>query len=156
MRMRTLCAAFAALLALPALAQNGPQIVDPYARVSPSGSGAVFLVIQNHSANDDRLLSATSDVADRVELHTHTTDGNGVMQMIEVSEGFDIAAESTRALERGSDHIMLMGLNRTLKDGDTFDLTLTFERGEAVTVTVPVDNARKPGGHGMNHGAPSN
>lgn len=157
MRLHVLAAA-AALFALPALAHDGLHVHDPYARVSPAGSGAVFLVIENHSANDDRLVSAASDVADRAEMHTHITDSNGVMQMVEVEEGFEIKGESTRALERGGDHIMLMGLTRPLKDGDTFDLTLTFERGEVITVTVPVDNARKPeahGGHGshdMKHG----
>lgn len=155
----SILAAVAALIALPAIAHDGPHIHDPYARVSPAGSGAVFLVIENHSANDDRLVSATSDVADRVELHTHITDANGVMQMVEVEEGFEVKGESTRALERGGDHIMLLGLTRPLKDGDTFDLTLTFERGEVITVTVPVDNARKPSdgmdhsGHGMDDGA---
>lgn len=156
MLYRIFSAAFAVLLAVPALAQDGPQILDPYARVSPSGAGAVFLVIQNPSALDDRLIAVASNVADRVELHTHQTDANGMMQMLEVPEGFEVKAESTRALERGGDHVMLLGLTRDLKDGDTFDLTLTFERGEVITVTVPVDNARKPGGHGMHHGAPSN
>lgn len=158
MRLRIL-AALAALLALPAFAEGAPGIRDAYARISPAGSGAVFLVIENHSAEDDRLVSATSDVADRVELHTHIADANGVMQMVEVEEGFEVKAASTRALQRGGDHIMLLGLTRPLKDGDSFDLTLTFARGGAVTVRVPVDNARKPdghGGHGMQHGAPSN
>lgn len=150
--LNRIAAAFAVLLAIPALAHDGPHVHDPYARVSPSGSGAVFLVIENHSANDDRLVSAASDVADRVEMHTHLTDSNGVMQMVEVPEGFVVKGESTRALERGGDHIMLLGLKRDLKDGDTFDLTLTFERGEVITVTVPVDNARKPAGHGTDHG----
>jgi copper(I)-binding protein len=150
MRFRILAAA-AALLALPALAHDGPHVLDPYARISPAGSGAVFLVIENHSANDDRLVSVASDVADRAELHTHLTDANGIMQMVEVPEGFEIKGESTHALDRGGDHIMLMGLTRALRDGDTFDLTLTFERGEVITVTVPVDNARKPGRNGTGH-----
>jgi hypothetical protein len=163
MLMRLASAALAALLAVPALAHDGPHIADPYARISPSGSGAVFLVIENHSAEDDRLVGAASDVAERAELHTHLTDANGIVQMVGVPEGFAVKGKSTHALQRGGDHIMLLGLTRDLKDGDTFDLTLTFERGEAITVTVPVDNARKPAGHdqidhsghGMNHGAPS-
>lgn len=56
---------------------------------------------------------------------------------------------------------MLLGLARPLAQGDLFDLTLTFERGEVVTIQVPVDNDRKPAHGGMahghaGHGAPSN
>lgn len=156
----------AALLALPVAAQShdGVHVTDPYARVSgPSAqSGAVFMVLENHGTADDRLISATSDVAQRVELHTHKQDANGVMQMMEVPEGFAIAAGGTHALARGGDHVMLLGLTRSLNHGDTFPLTLTFERGEVITIDVTVDlqRAAPAMGHGaMGHGhghAPSN
>jgi copper(I)-binding protein len=154
MRLHILTAALAALFALPALAADGILITDPYARISPSGSGAVFMVIENHAAAEDRLVSAAADVAERVELHTHVTDGNGVMQMIHVTDGLPVPANGTRALHRGGDHVMLMGLTRALTEGDSFDLTLTFAGG--TVVTVPVDNARKPGGHAHGQGTPSN
>ncbi len=146
-----LAAALAALLATAALAHDGPHVEDAYARAS-ANSGAVFLTIVNHSDQPDRLLSATSDVAQRVELHTHKEDANGVMQMLQVEEGFAIPGGGTTKLDRGGDHIMLMGLSRPLAQGDTVTLTLTFERGEVVTLDVPVDNDRKPEGHGaMDH-----
>lgn len=142
-----LAAALAALLATPALAQDGPLVEDAYARAS-AHSGAIFLTIVNRADQPDRLLSATSDAAARVELHTHKEDANGVMQMLEVEEGFSIPGGGTYKLDRGGDHIMLMGLTRPLAQGDTVTLTLTFERGEVVTLDVPVDNDRKPAGHG--------
>lgn len=150
-----LAAALAALLATaaaaPAIAHDGPHVEDAYARAS-ANSGAVFLTIVNHSDQPDRLLSAASDVAQRVELHTHKEDANGVMQMLEVEGGLPVPGHGTLALERGGDHIMLMGLTRPLAQGDTVTLTLTFERGEVVTLDVPVDNDRKPEGHGaMDH-----
>ena len=153
-------AAAAALLAFPAFAQShdGIHVTDAYARVSgPSAqSGAVFMVLENHSAEEDRLISATSDVAARVELHTHKQDANGVMQMLEVAEGFAIPGGASHALARGGDHVMLMGLTRSLNHGDSFPLTLTFARGEVITIDVTVDLERKPEpmGHGaMDHGA---
>lgn len=158
----------AALFALPAAAQShdGVHVTDAYARVSgPSAqSGAVFMVLENHASADDRLVSAASDVAQRVELHTHKQDANGVMQMIEVPEGFAIPAGGTHALARGGDHVMLLGLTRSLNHGDTFPLTLTFERGEVITLDVTVDLQRAAPamghgamGHGHGHGAaPSN
>lgn len=77
-------ASVAALLALPALAHDGPHIENAYARIGGSGSGAVFFDIVNHSELPDRLVSVAGDVAARVELHTHVQDAAGVMRMIEV------------------------------------------------------------------------
>lgn len=152
--LRTLLAAAAATLCLtlPAAAQDGVHIKDAYARAS-AASGAVFLTIENHQTDEDRLISAASDVAKRVELHTHKEDTNGVMQMMEVPEGFVVPGNGEHALARGGDHVMLMGLNRVLNTGDVVTLTLTFEKAGAVTVEVPVDNERTGGpmGGAMGH-----
>jgi len=156
-------AAVAALLSslmLPgfALADDAITISDPYARSSTmmSTSGAAFMVIENHSAVDDRLVSAKADIAERVELHTHIADANGVMQMIEVPEGFVIPAGGSHALQRGADHVMFLGLNRPLAQGDIIPVTLTFESAGEVVVEVPVDLERKPMHGQMKMGAPGN
>ena len=130
-----------------AAAHDGMHIEDAYVRVTGQSakSAAVFMTLMNHSIEDDRLLSATSDVAERTELHTHTVNADGVMHMGEVTEGFPIAGQETHMLARAGDHIMLLGLTRPLTQGDTITLTLKFERGENLTITVPVDNTRKPG-----------
>ena len=131
-----------ALLALPAQAHDGIHVEDAYARASAQ-SGAVFMTIVNHAASDDRLLSASTDAAARAELHTHTEDANGMMQMPHVPDGFAVPAQGSHALARGGDHVMLMGLTRPLKDGDRITLILSFEREGEVTLDVPVDNDRK-------------
>jgi len=151
----TLFAAAAALsLAVPAFAGD-IMVKDPYARTSTmmSKSGAAFMMLMNHGSEDDRLIGASSDVAQRVELHTHIEDANGVMQMVEVEEGFPIPAGGMHALARGGDHVMFMGLNRSLAQGDIVTLTLTFEKAGDMTIEVPVDLERKPmGGMTMQHG----
>lgn len=158
-RFQILVAAAATLFALPVLAESAVQIDNPYARTMGGigTSGAVFLEITNHAEADDRLLDAKSDVAEKVELHTHKDAGNGVMQMVHVPEGFVIPAMGTHALQRGGDHVMLMGLKQELKDGDIVTVTLVFEKAGEVVVEAPVDNARKAdgmghGGHKMMHG----
>jgi copper(I)-binding protein len=151
-------AAAAIISAGTAVAQDGILVENAYAITSGPGavSGAVFLEIVNHSATTpDRLLSATSDVAQRVELHTHLIDAGGVARMVEVEDGFAVAPGETHVLERGGDHVMMMGLTRPLADGDSFELRLLFERGGEVIVEVPVDLDRAPmQGHG-GHGAPA-
>ncbi|THD81524.1 copper chaperone PCu(A)C [Aliigemmobacter aestuarii] len=158
----TLLAAVAAAFAFPALAADAITVVDPYARVSAmmSKSGAAFMVIENHTDQDDRLVAAASDVAEKVELHTHKEDANGVMQMIEVEEGFAIPAQGNHALARGGDHVMFLGLTRELAHGDVVTVTLTFEKAGDVVVEIPVDLERKPDQAGMGqmkhqHGQPA-
>lgn len=157
-RFQTLLAAAATLIALPAFAHDGVHIENPYARTMGGigASGAVFFEITNHADVDERLLDAKSDVAQKVELHTHKDDGNGVMQMLHVPEGFAIPALGSHALQRGGDHVMLMGLTQELKDGDMVTVTLVFEHAGEVVIEAPVDNARKAmggmEGHQMQHG----
>ena len=95
-------AAVASLIAIPAFA-GGITITDAYARSgSPAAkSGAAFMIIENAGAEDDLLIAAASDAAARVELHTHKETGDGVMQMMEVEEGFTIPAGGIHALMRG-------------------------------------------------------
>jgi len=138
-----LVAITAVSFALPSLAHDTGTIVveDAYARAAGvnAKAGAAFMEISNHTPEDDRLLSATSDVAARVELHTHKDMGGGVMQMSHVEEGFVIPAGETHMLERGGDHVMFMGLNRSLNDGDVVTVTLTFEKAGEMVVEIPVD-----------------
>ncbi|MEC3862599.1 copper chaperone PCu(A)C [Mesobacterium sp. TK19101] len=159
MTFKTVLAAVAATaFAMPAFADI--VIGDPYARASTamSKSGAAFMAIENTGAEDDRLIDAQSDVAAKVELHTHQSDANGVMKMVHVEEGFVIPAGETHMLARGGDHVMFLGLNKTLNQGDIVTVTLTFEKAGDIVVEVPVDLDRKPmhgkmgGNMGHNHG----
>ena len=155
-----LAACLLALAVLPGhlVAQDHPEelhIHDAYARMQggEGGSGAVFFMVHNNTGTDDRLIAARTDVAAKAELHTHTEDANGVMSMGEIEGGLALAAGDMIELARGGDHVMLMGLTRALKDGDTFAVTLTFEVAGDVTIDVPVDNARKPGAGAHDHDA---
>lgn len=155
-RMTFAALAAALSLALPATAENHPDgmhVHDVYARSmgQVGASGAVFLMMHNNTATDDRLIAARADVAERVELHTHKEDANGVMQMLHVEEGFAIPAGEMHELARGGDHVMLLGLTRELADGDSFPVTLVFEQAGEITVEAVVDNARKPGAGMMDH-----
>lgn len=157
MSLRTSLAAAlsATLFALPALA-DGIMVMDPYARAaSPSAkAGAAFMTLHNQSGQDDTLIAARTDAAARVELHTHIDKGDGVLQMTEIEGGIPIPAGEAHHMKRGGDHVMLMGLTGPLEQDATIDVTLVFEKAGEVTVTIPVDNARKPeaGAHGDHSG----
>lgn len=116
-------------------------IEDPFARASSpvAKSGAAFMVIANAGDEDDRLIAAESDVAARVELHTHMQDANGVMRMIEVEDGMAVPAGGSHALERGGDHVMFMGLTGPFVQGETVSVTLIFEKAGPISVDIPID-----------------
>ncbi|NKX43415.1 copper chaperone PCu(A)C [Roseicyclus persicicus] len=155
MSLKSLVLAGAVAL-LPTLALAQMQVDDPYARAgSPMAqSGAAFMAITNATGTDDRLVGATSDIAERAELHTHVQTAEGVMQMREVEGGIPLPAGETVTLERGGLHVMFLGLTRPMLQGETFELTLEFETAPPLTITVPVDLERMPGqpGMGMHHG----
>ncbi|MGB0661080.1 MAG: copper chaperone PCu(A)C [Mangrovicoccus sp.] len=144
MRTQILTAALiTASLSLPALA-DGLTITDPYARSAGkmAKAGAAFMVLENTGDTDDRLVAAASDIAAKVELHTHIADGNGVMRMVEVEDGFAVPAGQSHALKRGGDHVMFMGLKRPLEQGEMVTVTLTFEEAGEMQIEIPVDLTR--------------
>lgn len=141
-----------AFLAAGAVHAADIKVMDAYARSTNPKVAAAFMGIHNLAEEGDRLISAHSDVAKRVELHTHRKVGD-VMKMVHVEEGFEVPASGQAMLERGGKHVMFMGLIEPLKQGDEIEVTLTFENAGDVVLFVPVDNTRKPetakhGGHG--------
>ena len=128
-------------------------IEDPYVRSSTptSKTGAAFMTLMNHTDVDDRLITVTSNVARRVELHTHLEDANGVMKMTEIAGGISIAAGEMHALKRGGDHVMFMGLTGPLEQGSEIVVMLTFEKAGDIEVKIPVDHDRKSDHGAMNH-----
>jgi periplasmic copper chaperone A len=146
-------AALTSLVTFPALACDGLSVSDPFARASGSmaQSAAVYMTLTNAGEADCRLVAARSDVSDRLELHTHREDDQGVMRMVEIEGGIVVPAGGEHRLERGGDHIMFMGLNRAIEHGEAIGVTLVFEAGEEIEVEVPVDMERM-GAHGSAHG----
>jgi copper(I)-binding protein len=150
MRMMLLAAAAALGLASAALAQAPTiEVSDAWARATTSmaRAGGVFLTMRA-TGGSDRVVSASSPVADRVELHETIRDGD-VMRMREVPE-LRVETSQPTVLKPGGLHIMLIGLKQQLNRGETFPLTITFEKAPAVTVTVTVQ-AAGAGGHSHRH-----
>ncbi|MBL8807855.1 MAG: copper chaperone PCu(A)C [Rhodospirillales bacterium] len=145
-----------ALLLSPsaARAHDGVHVEDPWARATLGGAktGAGYVRIVNHSDKAERLVSATSPVAGRVELHEMATVNN-VMQMRPLPRGIDIKGKETVELKPGGLHIMFLDLKQPLVAGKKVPLTLKFEREGEVTVEIEVrdmrGNAPAQGGHGQ-------
>lgn len=135
------------------------RIDHPYATPTRPGlsTGAVyFRGIRNTGQAADRLLSARTPAAARVEIHRMQMDGE-VMKMRAVP-ALELPPGATVPLRHGSSdghHLMLLELSAPLKDGDRFPVRLNFERaGEhevMVWVQTPRDQARQGAHPGTGH-----
>lgn len=113
-------------------------VENPFARATAPGmpmSGA-FMTILNHGETEHFVVSANSDIARNVELHTHIKEG-GMMRMRRVAH-FHLKPGQKKVLKPGGLHIMLMGLHNALTEGDSINIELQFEDGSSKSVNVPV------------------
>jgi len=144
-------AATLALAVASAWAQSGAiQIEKPFARATAPGAavGGGYATISNNGSSADRLLSASSPVSARMELHEMAMVDN-VMRMREI-KGLDVPAKGKVELKPGGYHLMFMELKQPLKQGDKVPVTLKFEKAGEVKVELAVEGmaAGAHKGHG--------
>ena len=141
-------AAAASLVAQAAWAAN-VSVTDAWACATMPGQPVSGAYMQIQSDTDARLLSVSSSVVPRVEVHEMSMDG-GVMRMREV-KSIELPKGRTVSLAPGGFHIMLMNLKKPIAAGDVIPLTLVVESdGKRQTVEVKAE-ARAMNGGGMMH-----
>jgi len=120
------------------------SISNPVVREVPPNAMATgsFMTFKNNSAKKITLIKASSNAANRVELHTHKNE-NGMMRMRQVPN-IIIPANGETKLQLGGLHIMLMDLQQSIQKGQTISITLTFEDGSEKTIGVPVKSMMMP------------
>jgi len=120
---------------------SGIAVANAWARATPGGAktGAVYLTVTNDGAAGDQIVGVSTPVADRAELHTETVE-NGIMKMRPMPQ-VELKPGASTVLKPGALHVMLMGLKRPLKEGDTFPLTLDFAKAGKQDVPVKVAKA---------------
>ncbi|MGU3494693.1 DUF1775 domain-containing protein [Xanthobacteraceae bacterium A53D] len=141
--------AHAAHAAAPAAQKAGDITIEqPWMRATPGGAKVAggYLKLTNAGSSDDRLVSLTTEVAGRPEIHEMAMT-DGVMTMRELPKGLDIPAGKSVELAPGGLHLMLMDLKRPLKQGEQVKATLVFQKAGKVDVTFDV--------RGIGAGAPA-
>ena len=103
-----------------------------------------FMTIANHGKVDDRLIDGESPIADKVEIHSMTMDGN-IMRMRPMPEGIAIPAHGSATLAPGGVHLMLTGLKRPIAGG-MVPLTLRFAKAGKVSISLMVEPIGSSGG----------
>ncbi|MCF4099676.1 copper chaperone PCu(A)C [Maritalea mediterranea] len=128
------------------------KIEKAWTRATPNGAkaGGAFVTLTNQGEAADRLIDAKSDVAKNVEIHEmNMTDG--VMNMQQLEAGLEIKPGETVELKPGSFHIMMMGLNQTIKVDEMISITLVFEEAGDVDVMFPAAPLGAPAMDHNNH-----
>ncbi len=125
-------------------------VSDGWAReIAPGQSAAaVYLTIANSGAGSDRVVEVETAQGDAA-LH-ETSSSGGVARMRELEGGLAIGPRSRVELKPGGAHIMVTGLKQRPAQGQTFGLTLGFERSGKRPIAIRVVAAGGEGhaGHG--------
>ncbi len=116
---------------------DGPPlaITDPWVKTTKKGMTAAFGTLVNNTDVDMTVVSASSPLSPKVELH-EVADSGGKAVMRPKKGGFVIPARGTHQLQPGSDHIMLMKVTKKVQPGAQIPLTLTLQGGETLEFTA--------------------
>lgn len=104
-------------------------------------AGAIYMVIDNHTDTDDRMVDFKTERAGRTELHTMAMDNN-VMRMRRV-EGYTIPADEMHSLQPMGDHVMVFDMVSDFSAGESFEATAVFEQAGEIPVTVQIRTREK-------------
>jgi copper(I)-binding protein len=99
-------------------------------------NSAAYLTLTNSGDNAIAIVSASSNVAKAVELHT-TRKVDGLVRM-EKLQGLAIAPGERVELAPGGKHLMLLGLAFRLVPGDDVQICLQLASGEEVCTDAEV------------------
>ena len=120
---------------------DGIVVRAPWTRPTPQGvsEASFYLDIENVEAPDDRLLGGRSNRCFTVHPHITEIDEADVSRMTSADES-DLALEtgSTLQLVPNGLHLMCVGLDAPIADGDDIELELVFERHGTIAVNVEV------------------
>ena len=138
-----------AFVALPAFADV--KIENAWTRATPPGAkiAAGYMTIRNTGAAD-KLVSASSPAAARVETHVTIEEG-GISRMRPV-KGYDVRANASFELKPGGAHLMLVNLKAPLKEGERVPLVLKFAHAGEVRTELEVKPLGTTGGMPGMHG----
>jgi copper(I)-binding protein len=131
--------ALAALcLATVAAAPIAPIVVNGgWTRPTAAGlNGVGYFTVVNRGPRPDRLTGASSPVASAVSIHRSLEVG-GVMTM-RALPSLDVGGGTKVTFAPGGLHLMLEGLRRPLRAGESIPVSLTFTRAGRVRAILQV------------------
>lgn len=113
------------------------------ATIGEGRPGVFYVEITNGGSVDDALIGIATPAAGMPMLH-ETVVQDGIASMPHAMS-IPVPAGQNVQLSPGGYHGMLLGLTTALKEGDSFPVTLSFEKAGEVTVNVDVLSLRAEG-----------
>jgi periplasmic copper chaperone A len=113
------------------------EVAGALCRPTPVGRQTTGCYLTLTAQADDRLLSVSTPLAGRAQIHESRLESN-MMMMREMKDGLPLPARQAVELKPGGDHIMLLAVSEPLRAGDTVPLTLTFASAPPVELVANV------------------
>ena len=131
------------------LSDNHAEVLveNSFARESIPGTSisSAYMAISNISTKDLRLISATSTVTDRIEIHEHTMV-DGLMRMRQ-REFVDISTKDTVLFQPSGLHLMIFDLKQPLKAKESIIITLHFDDESSIDVNYIIKGLKQKKHH---------
>lgn len=164
LRLVAAVVAVAVAAAVAGCSSGGSSVITvtgAWARASSvtAAASAAYMTIENSGSGADALVGASSPAATTVEVHETvvmetparsdgmgmgsptppaSSDAAGGMLGMQPVARLQIPAGGSVELQPGSYHVMLIGLTRELRSGDTIEITLRFEHAGEIVISAPV------------------
>lgn len=117
-----------------------------WSRATPKGAKVAggYLTIENRGVQPDRLVSASSGAAAKVEIHQMSMQ-DGIMTMRPLVDGLAIPPDTTVTLVPGGDHIMFIGLTAPFEEDQRIPVSLNFERAGKIETIFEIGSVGAKG-----------
>jgi copper(I)-binding protein len=145
-KIALIAAALTAFLSSSPAPAHDIAVKQAWSRATPKGAKVAggYLAIENRGVQPDRLLSASSSAAAKIEIHQMALQ-DGIMTMRPLEDGLTIPPDATVTLAPGGDHIMFVGLNAPFEEGQRVPVSLNFERAGKIDTTFEVGSVGAKG-----------
>ena len=101
-----------------------------------------YFKIKNNSSIRETLISVSSKISFRTELHEMKVENN-IMKMKKLSKGLFIPAKEEVLLKPGGIHIMLLDLKNEIKLNERYEITMNFKRSGKINIPFKVKKILK-------------
>jgi len=130
-------------------ANQGLQVAaqDGYVRETIPGTSisSAYMTLNNSTNKNRRLISASSSVSKRIEIHEHIMK-DGMMRMRQ-RDSVEILANDSTVFQPSGYHLMIFDLKQPLKAGETIIITLHFDDESSLDVNYQVKGLKQKQHH---------
>ncbi|MGV2871801.1 copper chaperone PCu(A)C [Colwellia sp. E150_009] len=126
--------------ATSAMKHQSSQLLVEHAYIRATIPGTVhsssYMEIENKGSDKVTLLSAYSDISERIEIHQHSMV-DGMMRMRKI-DSIVIEPQSRVKLQPSGLHLMFFDVKKPLLSQQKVEITLNFSNNMSVTMLMPV------------------